>query len=127
MGAALLDAFLRIQEADDDRGDDDLAGPRSRLLAAVGIENRVDPVDSSLDSLKAIQDRLAEEWSGFCRNWRSLPRNAIAAKPGRLLAHWRQGLGERESEQRLRDGQVRTLAFWESRSGVRDGVLDFRA
>jgi hypothetical protein len=36
-------------------------------------------------------------------------------------------LGESDSEQRVRGGQVRTLAFWESRSGVRDGVLDLRA
>jgi hypothetical protein len=42
-------------------------------------------------------------------------------RPARLL------VGEGTSEQRGRGGQVRTLAFWESRSGVRDGVLDLRA
>jgi hypothetical protein len=36
-------------------------------------------------------------------------------------------VGEGTSEQRVRGGQVRTLAFWESRSGVRDRVLDLRA
>jgi hypothetical protein len=39
----------------------------------------------------------------------------------------RSDLGEGTSEQRVRGRKVRTLAFWESRSGVRDGVLDVRA
>ena len=44
---------------------------------------------------------------------------------GRALG--RSLLGEGTSEPRVKGGQVRTLAFWESRRGVRDRVLDLRA
>jgi len=40
---------------------------------------------------------------------------------------WLLLLGEGTSEPSVRGGQARTLAFWESRSGVRDRVLDLRA
>jgi hypothetical protein len=50
---------------------------------------------------------------------------SIAIVGRRLLGRFL--LGEGTSEQRGRGGQVRTLAFWESRSGVRDGVLDLHA
>ncbi len=46
------------------------------------------------------------------------PRQPAPRQPPR-----RSELGEGTSEQRVKAGQVRTLAFWESRSGGRDRVL----
>ena len=65
--------------------------------------------------------------AGSWPSGRSLSGNAIVARVARFGAGVLLSLGEGTSEQRVKSGQVRTLAFWESRSGVRDRVLDLSA
>jgi hypothetical protein len=58
------------------------------------------------------------------RQRRPTRSQCLAKQPRRIDGGRRLRLGEGTSEQRVRGGQVRTLAFWESRSGVPDRVLD---